>query len=190
MVTLIGVTVSQNLLSLLQGYQGQPRLLQLRRNAAPRAVRAQASSSASASSSLGLGRITLDDLLSRSGLFASLQPRIARRRTHRLTRPRTIIVDQRVPASIQSAVPTNIQSGVPSVSAVPGPVPAGVQVAGLPAQGIPAAAGVGTTMLFDTPDPNTPDTPDLIYAPRSMMGDMQQVEALRNRAEADGVVFV
>lgn len=36
------------------------------------------------------------------------------------------------------------------MSAVPAPVPAGVQVAGVQTQGIPAG-GVGTTVLFDRP---------------------------------------
>lgn len=54
--------------------------------APPRTVRARASSAASASSSLGLGNLGLDDLLSRSSLLTSLQPRLALRRAHRVVR--------------------------------------------------------------------------------------------------------
>ncbi|XP_060561778.1 uncharacterized protein LOC132721483 [Ruditapes philippinarum] len=138
---------------------------------------ASAHASASASSSVGIGRglgglagINLNDLLG-NGIFAGhvgVQPQIAVRRAPTIARPRrTFILGQGLPRG-------HFAQQAP------------VSVPGLPA-GLPAGS---STMMFDTPDPQTPDTPDLVYAPRSIMGDMNQIEALRNRHEADGVVFI
>ncbi|XP_045185146.1 uncharacterized protein LOC123543139 [Mercenaria mercenaria] len=198
LVTMIGLAASQGisdsrLFSLLQG---PSRRIQLRRNSVfdtPR-VRQQynlgihdadhvnivptARASATASSSAGIRRslgglagIRLNDLLGGSGLLAGhigIQPQalpnVAVRRSSTIVRPRrTFVLGQ------------GVHSGAVAV-------PSQIATSGLPAG--------SSTMMFDTPDPNTPDTPDLVYAPRSMMGNMHEIEALRNRAEADGVVFV
>ncbi|XP_052787328.1 uncharacterized protein LOC128222392 [Mya arenaria] len=170
---LIEICLSQRF-QLRQLHFNQPRF-QIRRNTGifdadhvtlidPRASFSGAHASASASTGLGISTINLNELL----------------RLHHqslLRQPARQIVQRRI------AVPQTVQ--LPAAQ----PITSHLSSAHMPQQQF---GGVQSPIIYglDTPDPNTPDTPDLVYAPRSMMNDLHQVELLKNRAEADGVVFV
>ncbi|KAL4216653.1 hypothetical protein ACF0H5_024376 [Mactra antiquata] len=178
--TLIGAAGSQTLLQLLQNLRApSSRLIQVNRNVPSRTLTSQATSSSSVGLASSLGVLDIQELLNR----IAVQPR-----TTSLGLPRGgRVVRQRPTFILSPRIQTALQPAIQAVPAVPDPVPAAV--AGVPGASV-QPGGVGTTVLFDRPDPHTPEAPDLVYAPRSMMGDMQQVEALRKRTEADGVVFV
>lgn len=174
-VTLLGFVASQGILTLLQGPSRRLQLTQSHgllgrsrhslgiHDADHVNVVPRTSAHASSSASTGIAGIGLNGVLGAGGLLGGhvgLQPASLQLRRNVLSRPRTILVGQGIPGYQGMAT---------------------------------GGASHFSPMFFDRPDPHdpsTPDTPDLVYAPRSMMGNLHHVEALRNRADADGVVFV